>query len=61
MSHFAGAFVDGGCVGLILILILILIGIDGGCVSHFAQAFPYVARVDVEARRRFAHGFQSLQ
>ena len=72
MSHFAGAFVDGicidgACVGLILIGIdgacvgLILIGIDGGCVSHFAQAFPYVARVDVEARRRFAHGFQSLQ
>lgn len=45
-------------------------GIDGGAVGagagqktapDFAQAFPYVARVDVEARRRFAHGFQSLQ
>ena len=76
MSHFAGAFADCGCVGLILIGI----GIDGGCVGliligigigidgagkktapDFAQAFPYVARVDVEARRHCAHCFQSLQ
>ena len=72
MSHFAGAFVDGACICICICigigidggcvgLILIGIGIDGGCVSHFAQAFPYVARVDVEARRQSAHCFQSLQ
>ena len=29
--------------------------------SHFAQAFPYAARVHIEARRDFTDGFKAFQ